>query len=146
MAIGIVIALLQALTQVQEVTLTFIPKIIAILLVCLAHGARSSARSSTPSPSRSTRASRSGSSRRRVRLGAVSTLAQGSPAMLTPADQRCGERWPHSCHSVKAVERDSGQDVGFAVGIVFILTVLFLPLPAVLIDIGLAVLDRARRC
>ncbi len=33
MAIGIVIALLQALTQVQEVTLTFIPKIIAILLV-----------------------------------------------------------------------------------------------------------------
>jgi flagellar biosynthesis protein FliQ len=33
MAVGIVIALLQALTQVQEVTLTFIPKIIAILLV-----------------------------------------------------------------------------------------------------------------
>jgi flagellar biosynthetic protein FliQ len=33
MAIGIVIALLQALTQVQEITLTFIPKIIAILLV-----------------------------------------------------------------------------------------------------------------
>ena len=33
MVIGIVIALLQALTQVQEVTLTFIPKIIAILLV-----------------------------------------------------------------------------------------------------------------
>jgi len=33
MLIGIVIALLQALTQVQEVTLTFIPKIIAILLV-----------------------------------------------------------------------------------------------------------------
>jgi flagellar biosynthetic protein FliQ len=33
MAIGIIIALLQALTQVQEVTLTFIPKIIAILLV-----------------------------------------------------------------------------------------------------------------
>ena len=32
----------------------------------------------------------------------------------------------------------SGQDVGFAVGIVFILTVLFLPLPAFLIDIGLA--------
>jgi flagellar biosynthesis protein FliQ len=34
MAIGVIIALLQALTQVQEVTLTFIPKIIAILLVC----------------------------------------------------------------------------------------------------------------
>ena len=33
MAIGIIIALLQALTQVQEITLTFIPKIIAILLV-----------------------------------------------------------------------------------------------------------------
>jgi flagellar biosynthetic protein FliQ len=33
MAVGIVIALLQALTQVQEVTLTFIPKIIAILVV-----------------------------------------------------------------------------------------------------------------
>ena len=33
MAIGIIIALLQALTQVQEMTLTFIPKIIAILLV-----------------------------------------------------------------------------------------------------------------
>jgi flagellar biosynthetic protein FliQ len=34
MAVGVIIALLQALTQVQEVTLTFIPKIIAILLVC----------------------------------------------------------------------------------------------------------------
>jgi flagellar biosynthesis protein FliQ len=34
MAIGIVIALLQALTQVQELTLTFIPKIVAILLIC----------------------------------------------------------------------------------------------------------------
>jgi len=33
MLIGIVIALLQALTQVQEVTLTFIPKIVVILLV-----------------------------------------------------------------------------------------------------------------
>ena len=34
MAIGIIIALLQALTQVQEMTLTFIPKIIAILVIC----------------------------------------------------------------------------------------------------------------
>jgi flagellar biosynthetic protein FliQ len=34
MAIGIVIALLQALTQVQEMTLTFIPKIVAILVIC----------------------------------------------------------------------------------------------------------------
>lgn len=33
MAVGIVIALFQALTQVQEITLTFIPKIIAILLI-----------------------------------------------------------------------------------------------------------------
>jgi flagellar biosynthetic protein FliQ len=34
MVVGIAIALFQALTQVQEVTLTFIPKIIAILVVC----------------------------------------------------------------------------------------------------------------
>ena len=33
MAVGLVIALFQALTQVQEVTLTFIPKIVAVLLV-----------------------------------------------------------------------------------------------------------------
>lgn len=33
MIIGIAVALLQALTQVQEPTLTFIPKIIAILVV-----------------------------------------------------------------------------------------------------------------
>jgi flagellar biosynthetic protein FliQ len=33
MVIGIIIALLQALTQVQEITLTFIPKIIVVLLV-----------------------------------------------------------------------------------------------------------------
>lgn len=33
MVVGLLIALLQALTQVQEMTLTFIPKIIAILLV-----------------------------------------------------------------------------------------------------------------
>jgi flagellar biosynthetic protein FliQ len=33
MAVGLIIALFQALTQVQEVTLTFIPKIIAILIV-----------------------------------------------------------------------------------------------------------------
>lgn len=33
MLIGIAIALLQALTQVQEITLTFIPKIVVILLV-----------------------------------------------------------------------------------------------------------------
>jgi flagellar biosynthesis protein FliQ len=33
MAVGIVISLLQALTQIQEVTLTFVPKIIAILAI-----------------------------------------------------------------------------------------------------------------
>lgn len=33
MIVGIVIAFLQALTQIQEITLTFVPKIVAILLV-----------------------------------------------------------------------------------------------------------------
>ncbi|MGI6246117.1 MAG: flagellar biosynthesis protein FliQ [Pseudochelatococcus sp.] len=33
MLVGIIIALFQALTQIQEMTLTFIPKIIAILAV-----------------------------------------------------------------------------------------------------------------
>lgn len=33
MLVGVGIALLQALTQVQEITLTFVPKIVAILLV-----------------------------------------------------------------------------------------------------------------
>lgn len=33
MAVGTTIALLQALTQVQEATLTFVPKIVAVLLV-----------------------------------------------------------------------------------------------------------------
>lgn len=30
------------------------------------------------------------------------------------------------------------QDIGFAIGIVFVLTVLFLPLPSFLLDIGLS--------
>jgi flagellar biosynthetic protein FliQ len=38
MIVGIAIALVQALTQVQEVTLTFIPKIVVILLVTLVTG------------------------------------------------------------------------------------------------------------
>ncbi len=38
MVVGVVIALFQALTQVQEITLTFIPKIIVILLVTAATG------------------------------------------------------------------------------------------------------------
>ena len=33
MIVGIAIALLQALTQVQEITLTFVPKILVILLI-----------------------------------------------------------------------------------------------------------------
>lgn len=33
MAVGVVIALMQALTQVQEMTLTFVPKIIAVFLM-----------------------------------------------------------------------------------------------------------------
>ncbi|WP_046866616.1 flagellar biosynthesis protein FliQ [Microvirga massiliensis] len=38
MVVGIAIALVQALTQIQEVTLTFIPKIIVILIVTLFTG------------------------------------------------------------------------------------------------------------
>jgi flagellar biosynthetic protein FliQ len=38
MIVGIAIALLQALTQVQEMTLTFIPKIVAILLTIILTG------------------------------------------------------------------------------------------------------------
>ena len=33
MAVGLIVALLQALTQIQEMTLTFVPKIIVIFLV-----------------------------------------------------------------------------------------------------------------
>jgi len=33
MVVGLVIALLQALTQIQEATLTFVPKIVAVLVV-----------------------------------------------------------------------------------------------------------------
>ena len=33
MVVGILIALFQALTQIQEVTLTFVPKIIAIFII-----------------------------------------------------------------------------------------------------------------
>jgi len=38
MVVGIVIALIQALTQIQESTLTFVPKIVAILVVTLVTG------------------------------------------------------------------------------------------------------------
>lgn len=32
MVVGLVIALIQALTQVQEITLTFVPKIVAVMI------------------------------------------------------------------------------------------------------------------
>jgi flagellar biosynthetic protein FliQ len=38
MVVGIVIALLQALTQIQEMTLTFIPKIVVMLIVVAVTG------------------------------------------------------------------------------------------------------------
>ena len=38
MAVGVVIALLQALTQMQEMTLTFVPKMIVVFLVVEPHG------------------------------------------------------------------------------------------------------------
>ncbi len=38
MLVGIFIALIQALTQIQEATLTFVPKIIAVLVVCALTG------------------------------------------------------------------------------------------------------------
>ncbi|MHB2263923.1 flagellar biosynthesis protein FliQ [Aliihoeflea sp. PC F10.4] len=38
MAVGVGIALVQALTQVQEITLTFVPKIVAILLTVALSG------------------------------------------------------------------------------------------------------------
>lgn len=38
MFVGVLIALLQALTQIQEVTLTFIPKIIVVLVVAALTG------------------------------------------------------------------------------------------------------------
>lgn len=33
MIVGLIVALFQALTQIQEMTLTFVPKIVAVLLV-----------------------------------------------------------------------------------------------------------------
>jgi flagellar biosynthesis protein FliQ len=38
MLVGVVIALVQALTQIQEMTLTFIPKIVVILVVMALSG------------------------------------------------------------------------------------------------------------
>lgn len=38
MVVGVGIALVQALTQIQEITLTFVPKIVAILIVIVLTG------------------------------------------------------------------------------------------------------------
>ena len=38
MAVGVVIALLQALTQIQEMTLTFVPKMIAVFVAASLDG------------------------------------------------------------------------------------------------------------
>ena len=67
----------------------------------------------------------------------MSTLAQGSCANLAARIIE-GSDGSLGCIQRQAGRARGGQDVGFAVGIVFILTVLFLPLPAILIDIGLA--------
>ena len=75
MAIGIIIALLQALTQVQEMTLTFMPKIVAILVICSLMAPFIGAVIYT-SPSRCTRASRWASSA--LADLAAGTFAQGS--------------------------------------------------------------------
>ena len=36
--VGLVISVLQVVTQVQEMTLTFVPKLIAVVLVCVVMG------------------------------------------------------------------------------------------------------------
>ncbi|MCJ2048328.1 flagellar biosynthesis protein FliQ [Methylobacterium sp. J-070] len=38
MIVGVLIALFQALTQIQEVTLTFVPKIVVVLIVMIVTG------------------------------------------------------------------------------------------------------------
>ncbi|MBP1178191.1 MULTISPECIES: flagellar biosynthesis protein FliQ [unclassified Methylobacterium] len=38
MVVGVLIALFQALTQIQEVTLTFVPKIVVVLIVMIVTG------------------------------------------------------------------------------------------------------------
>ena len=47
MLVGTIIALIQALTQIQEVTLTFVPKIIVILVVVAISGSFMGAHLST---------------------------------------------------------------------------------------------------
>ena len=67
MLVGIAIALIQALTQVQEITLTFVPKIVVILAGRGRLPAPSSARRSPPSPRWSIRGSSTASDPRRAR-------------------------------------------------------------------------------
>jgi flagellar biosynthetic protein FliQ len=38
LVVGLVISVLQVVTQVQEMTLTFVPKLIAVVLVCVVMG------------------------------------------------------------------------------------------------------------
>jgi flagellar biosynthetic protein FliQ len=38
LVVGLVISVLQVVTQVQEMTLTFVPKLIAVVLVCVITG------------------------------------------------------------------------------------------------------------
>lgn len=39
LAVGLVISIVQVATQIQEMTLTFVPKIVVVVLVCLLMGA-----------------------------------------------------------------------------------------------------------
>src|SRR5688572_16421999 len=64
------------------------------------------------------------------------TLAQALPVIFPVSLDEDGMAAPAT--TVQAVERTGRRDVGFAIGIVFILTVLFLPLPPTILDIGLA--------
>lgn len=38
LAIGLLVSIVQVVTQIQEMTLTFVPKMIVVLVVCLALG------------------------------------------------------------------------------------------------------------
>lgn len=38
LAVGLLISIVQVVTQVQEMTLTFVPKVIVVVLVCLMFG------------------------------------------------------------------------------------------------------------
>ena len=71
------------------------------------------------------------------------TFAQAWPPNLTaPALARAAsdldETWRSPKQSAPKPVAKNGRDVFFALGIVVILAVLFLPIPAFLIDIGLA--------